>query len=180
MGCGSIIKEDKSKDYDPINEIKNGKIINLYPNHNVSGDTIASKILFDACIPTKIISFSITSDFWAEGPVIEFLKEKANNIKDINNSDDPEGVVGLLMKEWFSIRHQNGQCPHDPLTVHEAVYGGDKSPIIYARGRIILTEWAAFSAFIPQENGPHYLGMQKKEGNNFLEMLSNTIMNKGK
>ena len=180
MGCGSIIKEDKSKDYDPINEIKNGKIINLYPNHNVSGDTMASKILFDACIPTKIVSHSVSSQFWAKGPVIEFLEEKANNIKDINNSDDPEAVVGLLMKEWFSIRHQNGQCPHDPLTVHEAVYGGDKSPIIYARGRIILTEWAAFSAFIPQENGPHYLGMQKKEGNNFLEMLSNTIMNKGK
>ena len=178
MGCGSIIKENKSINYDPINELKNGKIINLYPNHNVSGDTIASKIVFDACIPTKIISHSVSSQFWAKGPVIDFLEERANNIKDINNSDDPEGVVGLLMKEWFSIRHQKGQCPHDPLTVHEAVYGGDKSPIIYARGRIILTEWAAFSAFIPQENGPHYLGMEVKEGNCFLEMLSNTIMNK--
>ena len=106
------------------------------------------------------------------------MKEKAEKIKDINNPDEPEGVVGLLMKEWFSIRRQKGQCPHDPLTVHEAVYGGDKSPVIYARGRIILTEWAAFSTFIPQENGPHCLGMEVKKDNNFLEILSNTIMNK--
>ena len=178
MGCGSIVKEDKELNYDPIETIKNGNLINLYPNHNVSGDTIASKILFDSCIPTKIISHSVSSIFWAEGPVIDYLKEKANNIKDINNPDAPEGVVGLLMKEWFSIRRQNGQCPHDPLTVHEAVYGGEKSPIIYARGRIILTEWAAFSAFIPLENGPHYLGVDIKKDNNFLEILSNTIMNK--
>lgn len=178
MGCGSVMKEGKIKDYDPINEIKNGKMINLYPNHNVSGDTIASKILFDSCIPTKIISHSVSSEFWAQGPVIDFLKEKANNIKDLKNIDDPEGVVGLLMKEWFSIRRQNGQCPHDPLTIHEAVYGGEKSPIIYARGRIILTEWAAFSTFIPQENGPHYLGVEIKKDNNFLEILANTIMNK--
>ena len=183
MGCGSVIKKTIVKDdeiinYDPINEIQNGKIITLYPNHNLSGDTMASKILFDSCIPTKIVSHEVSSKFWAEGAVIDFLKERADNIKDINNSDDPEGVVGLLMKEWFSIRRQKGQCPHDPLTVNEAVFGGDKSPVIYARGRIIVTEWAAFSTFIPQENGPHYLGVEVKKDNNFLEVLANTIMNK--
>ena len=176
MGCGSFIKKD-DLNYDPINEVKNGKIINLYPNHNVSGDSMASKILFDACIPTKIISHSVSSKFWSKGPVIEFLKEKANNIKDIKNPENPEGAVGLLMKEWFSIRRQNGQCPHDPLTVNEAVFGGEKSPIIYARGRIISHEWAAFSTFIPQENGPHYLGIDVKKDNKFLENLANTIMN---
>jgi len=176
MGCGSFIKKD-DLNYDPINEVKNGKIINLYPNHNVSGDSMASKILFDACIPTKIISHSVSSKFWSEGPVIEFLKEKANNIKDIKNPGNPEGAVGLLMKEWFSIRRQDGQCPHDPLTVNEAVFGGEKSPIIYARGRIISHEWAAFSTFIPQENGPHYLGIDVKKDNKFLENLANTIMN---
>ena len=176
MGCGSFIKKD-DLNYDPINEVKNGKIINLYPNHNVSGDSMASKILFDACIPTKIISHSVSSKFWSEGPVIEFLKEKANNIKDIKNPENPEGAVGLLMKEWFSIRRQDGQCPHDPLTVNEAVFGGEKSPIIYARGRIISHEWAAFSTFIPQENGPHYLGIDVKKDNKFLENLANTIMN---
>ena len=113
---------------------------------------------------------------WAKGPVIEFFYERANKIKDLNNPDDPAGVVGLLMKEWFSIRGQNGQCPHDPLTIHEAVYGGNKSPIIYARGRIIISKWAAFSEFITMENGPHYFGMYVKQDNNFLEMLTNIII----
>ena len=72
--------------------------------------TIASKILFDACIPTKIISHSVSSKFLTEGPVIDFLKERANNIKDINNSDDPEGVVGLLMNEWLSINIKMGNA----------------------------------------------------------------------
>ena len=110
MGSGSIIKEDKSINYDPISEIKNGKMINLYPNHNVSEDTIASKILFDEYIPTRIISHSVASKFLTEGPVIDFLKERANNIKDINNSDDPEGVAGLLMNEWFSINIKMGDA----------------------------------------------------------------------
>ena len=108
----------------------------------------------------------------------DYFKERANNIKDLNNPDDPEGVVGLLMNVWFKIRRQNGQCPHDPLTIHEAIFGGDKSPIIYARGRIIVTEWAAFSTFIPMENGPHYFGIEVKKENKFLEILANTIMNK--
>ena len=47
------------------------------------------------------------------------------------------------MEQWFNRRNQNGQCPHDPLTVNEAVYSGDNSPIIYARGYLIGYEWAA-------------------------------------
>jgi len=176
MGCGSFI-DNEIKDGNLNDYIKNGNKINLYPNHNVSGDTLATKILFDSCIPTKIIDHSVSSKFWAEGPVIEFLEQKANEIKDIKNPENPEGAVGLLMKEWFKKRHQNGQCPHDPLTIHEAIYGGDKSPIIYARGRVISHEWAAFSTFIPQENGPHYLGVDVKKDNKFLEILANTIMN---
>ena len=93
MGCGLIIKKDKKLGYDPIFEIKNGNIIYLYPNHNVSGDIISSKILFDSCIPTKIISHIVSSQFWEEGPVIDYLKEKAEIIKDINNPDESEGVV---------------------------------------------------------------------------------------
>ena len=178
MGCGSFIKNDiKSDNFNDY--VKNGNKINLYPNHNVSGDTLATKILFDSCIPTKIIDHSVSSKFWAEGPVIEFLRQKASEIKDIKNPENPEGAVGLLMNEWFKKRRQNGQCPHDPLTVHEAIYGGDKSPIIYARGRVVSHEWAAFSTFIPQENGPHYLGLDVKKDNKFLEILANTIMNDG-
>lgn len=178
MGCGFFITDEVESDN--LNDyVINGNKINLYPNHNISGDTLATKILFDSCIPTKIIDHSVSSKFWAEGPVIEFLRQKASEIKDIKNPENPEGAVGLLMNEWFKRRRQNGQCPHDPLTVHEAIYGGNKSPIIYARGRVVSHEWAAFSTFIPQENGPHYLGLDIKKDNKFLEILANTIMNDG-
>ena len=172
MGCGSIVKTEQ----DPLEEIKNGKIISLYPNHNISGDSLASKILFDANIPTKIVSHTVSSKFWSEGKVIDFLRNKANEEKDKKNPQTPEGGVGLLMNEWFGVRHQNGQCPHDPLTINEAAFGGDDSPIIYARGYVVIHEWAAFGTFIPRNDGPHYLGVDVKKNNNFLSKLEKTII----
>ena len=176
MGCGSAIKEDKIIGYDPIEEIKKGKIINLYPNHNISGDSVATKIIFDSNIPIKIVSHTVSSKFWSKGPVIDFFRKKASEEKDKANPETPEGAVGLLMNEWFGRRHQNGQCPHDPLTVNEAVFEGEDSPIIYARGWVIIHEWAAFGTFIPRNDGPHYLGVSVKNNNNFLEKLEKTII----
>ena len=177
MGCGSIIKAEKIAAYDPLEEIKNGnKIISLYPNHNISGDSLASKILFDSNIPTKIVTHTVSSKFWSEGKVIDFLRNKANEEKDKTNPETPEGAVGLLMEQWFNRRHQNGQCPHDPLTINEAAFGGDDSPIIYARGYLIVHEWAAFGTFIPRNDGPHYLGIDEKKNNNFLDKLEKTII----
>ena len=181
MGCGDFIKNNKKinkNEYDDIiNEIKDGNKINLFPNHNISGDTLATKILFDSGVKVKIVSHSVSSKYWAQGEIIDYFREKAKNVKDLNNINDPDKVVGLLMNEWFNIRNKNGQYPHDPLTVHEAIYGGDKSPLIYLRGKIIIHEWAAFSTFIPQINGPHYLSVKIKNNSNFLDVLSKTIMN---
>ena len=177
MGCGSVFNKDNNNpDYDAIKDITEGKNIVLFPNHNISGDTLATKFIFDSNIRTKIVSHTVSSKFWSEGPVIDFLREKAKNENDIKNPKTVEGAVGLLMHEWFKRRHQNGQCPHDPLTINEAVYDGDDSPIIYARGWIILHEWAAFSTFIPSNHGPHYLGIKVKENNNFLKKLETTII----
>ena len=177
MGCGSALPDkNKKDDYDPIEEIKNGKILSLYPNHNLSGDSLASKILFDSNIPTKIISHTVSSKFWSKGTLIDFFRQKANEEKDKANPETAEGAVGLLMEQWFDIRHRYGQCPHDPLTINEAVYGGDDSPIIYARGFVVIHEWAAFGTFIPRNDGPHYLGVDVKKNNNFLAKLEKTII----
>ena len=74
MGCESEIKKDKN--YNPIDEIKNGKILNLNPNHNASGDTIVSKIIFDSCAPTKIINHTISSNCGPKGlSLSSFMKE---------------------------------------------------------------------------------------------------------
>ena len=179
MGCGSEITEDKEMDYNPIEEIKNGKIISLYPNHNISGDSLASKILFESNVPTKIVSHTVSSKFWSKGKVINFFRKKADEEIDKANPTTPEGAVGLLMEQWFGRRRQNGQCPHDPLTINEAAFGGEDSPIIYARGWIICHEWAAFSTFIPRNDGPHYLGVCVKDNNNFLDKLEKTIVGNG-
>ena len=177
MGCGSPLPDkNKNEDFDFIEEIKNGKIISLYPNHNLSGDSLASKILFDSNIPTKVVSHTVSSKFWCQGNLINFFRKKANEEKDKANPETAEGAVGLLMDQWFGIRGRNGQCPHDPLTINEAVYGGDDSPIIYARGYIVIHEWAAFGTFIPRNDGPHYLGVDVKTNNNFLEKLEKTII----
>ena len=176
MGCGSDVKERKA-DYNSIEEIKNGNIISLYPNHNLSGDSLASKIIFDSNIPIKIVSHTVSSKFWSEGNVIDYFRKKANEEKDKTNPETAEGAVGLLMEEWFKRRrHQNGQCPHDPLTVNEAAFGGDDSPIIYARGYVVIHEWAAFGTFIPRNDGPHFLGVDIKKNNNFLDKLEKTII----
>ena len=73
MGCGSAVKNYEKMDYNPITEIKNGNIISLYPNHNISGDSLATKIIFDSNIPIKIVSHTVSSKFWSEGNIIDFF-----------------------------------------------------------------------------------------------------------
>ena len=79
------------------------------------------------------------------------------------------------MNEWFRIRRKKGQYLHDPLTIHEAIFGGEKSPLIYLRGKIVIHEWAAFGTFIPQNNRPHYFAVKIKYNSNFIETLTKTI-----
>lgn len=182
MGCGDFMKNNgekiKQNEYDEIlNDIKNGNKYNLFPNHNISGDTLGTKIIFDSGVKLKIVNHSVSSKFIARGELIDYFREKAKNVKDLNNIKDIDEAIGLLMNEWFNVRYLDRQITHDPLTINEAVYGGDKSPLIYLRGRIIIHEWAAFSTFIPQKNGPHYLSVKIKDNIKFLEFLKQTIMN---
>lgn len=154
--------------------VKSGKPIHLYPNHNVSGDTLATKILFESQIKIRMIPHDVTKQFWVKGKAIDFLHEHAK----LENADkDPAAVCGLMMEAWFARRRgQNGQCPHDPLTVHEAVYGDDNSPLKYARGTIIYHEWAAFSTFIPHNDGNHYLAIEAHNTEQFLQNLENHLI----
>ena len=165
-----------------IDWITKGNIIHLYPNHNLSGDTMASKCLFSFInIQIKIIPHDITRQFWLEGVSIDFLRsnKESLSINDFSTTDNPHGIVGWLMCEWFKRRYgQNGQCPHDPLTIHEALFGGNDSPIFYVNGTYIVHEWAAYSTFIPNENGKHLLGIQVENSEFFLKFLETTLMKK--
>lgn len=176
MGCGDFLNKKEVSFEDALSSIKSGNKINLFPNHNISGDALATKILFDSGIKVKIVSHMVSSIYKAKGEIIDYFREKSEKVKDLNNIKDPDEVIGLLMNEWFNIRHINRQYPHDPLTIHESIFGGDKSPLLYLRGRIFVHEWAAFSTFIPQLDGPHFLSVKIKENSNFLEVLKKTIM----
>ena len=177
MGCGDFIYNKDMKFDEVLSSVKNGNKINLFPNHNISGDTLATKILFNSGIKVKIVNHMVSSKYKAQGEIIDYFREKSKEVKDLNDIKEPDQAIGLLMNEWFNIRHINRQYPHDPLTIHESIFGGDKSPLLYLRGRIFVLEWAAFSTFIPQLDGPHFLSVKIKKNSNFLEVLTKTIMN---
>ena len=163
------------------NFLKEGKPIILFPNHNLSGDTLASKIIFETKdLNIRIIPHNVTSEFWLKGEAIEFLKNKAKNFdEDLkNNNIQSSSYVGKLLEAWFNVRNgnSNGQCPHDPLTVYESVYGGNDSHVIYLPGTLIVHEWAAYSTFVPHQDGIHLLGIEARDVDKFLEHLTQGLM----
>jgi len=129
--------------------LREGKPIHLFPNHNTSGDTLASLWLFEsrAC-PVSLIPHEITAQHWLKGRSIETLLQSSSTWKsslspqstttESQSSDStsttahypPEvALCGALLFEWLSRRHgQRGQCPHDPLTLYEAAYPRQPDP----------------------------------------------------
>ena len=47
--------------------------VSLFPNHNVSGDTLGACLLFQSRVPISVISHRITSAHWVEGVPIQTL-----------------------------------------------------------------------------------------------------------
>lgn len=177
-----LMEDVPKNDESTLDFVCKGNKIHLFPNHNFSGDTLAAIYVFsNTNLPIKIICHSITSRFWLKGPAIQFLHDRASEARAKGVLDDEvTEVVGLIMEEWFKRRNgQNGQCPHDPLTVHEAAFGNDKSPIYYVNGVLLVHHWAAFSTFIPNEDGKHMLGIyvHQKGVDKFLDFLGRTITN---
>ena len=184
MGGGTVMRDEAGKSPFPLPNsstdilewIKAGNIVQLFPNHNLSGDTMASKILFDSGIKLKIIPHDVTCRFWVEGSPIDFLRERAKLVQDVKNPTDPAGAAGLIMLEWFKRRrNQNGQCPHDPLTIHEALFGDDDSPLMYAPGTMVIHKWAAFGTFVPHSDGNHFVAFQTRNESQFLERLATLL-----
>ena len=101
-------------------------VLHFFPNHNLSGDTLASVMLFGLrkC-PISIIPHHITRKHILKGRAIETLLNLAMK-SDIENKiyeDNENGLCGVLLREWFRVRRrQRVQCLHDPLTLYEAVY----------------------------------------------------------
>ena len=197
MGGGSLVMKDKigSIKGKPIFDLpskttqifsfKNGEKpeipgFHLFPNHNISGDTLASKFLFSCKCPISLIPHSVTSRHWLEGLSIETLL----SLKDSPLSNEIP-ICGKLLYEWLKSRWgQRGQCPHDPLTVYEAVYTKDgdesfefgKSCIMYMRGTFIVHEWAGYMTFIGDPKGSHRMAFSPKEAKKWVKWLDGKLI----
>jgi inosine-uridine nucleoside N-ribohydrolase len=177
MDCGSPL--DRAQSGAPAAAA--GKPIVICPNHNVSGDTMTSRLVFNSGIPLKVISSMVTHQLWVSVPPIDFLRARGNAYRQGGAGDDePAAVIGALMLAWFMVRPgQKGRCPHNPLTVHEAIYGGDDSPVRYITGTFIMHEWAAFTTFVPHEGGRRQLGAELHDKDKFIARLSAVLMADG-
>ena len=160
----------------------------MYPNHNLSGDTLASTLLFNKLedTPITLIPHEITSKFWLSGVSILTLlnigsKSHPQPHKNIYRENSPGG---RLLHEWLSRRWgQMGQCPHDPLTLYEAVYPlraegesfqGGRSALRYINGTLVVHQWAAFSTFVPDGMGKHRIAVGVLGG--WLGWLEDTLL----
>ena len=163
-----------------INEIKG---FQLFPNHNISGDTLASKFLFSCKCPISLIPHQVTSQLWLQGLSIEtLLFHQEKPLKELNEIP----LCGKLLYEWLHSRWgQRGQCPHDPLTVYEAIYTEEspddrfvkeKSMLSYVRGWFIVHEWAGYMTFIIDDNGGHRMAVSVKEGDKWLKWLEEKLI----
>ena len=151
----------------------------LYPNINVSNDTLATKFMLSLNCTISIIPHYITREHWLAGKSIETLVKLGADDSLRGDDEEPTNVgrvdleavklCGRLVIEWFKTRNQRGQCLHDPLTIYEAVYsspntGSDfvarQSCLRYVRGHIVCHSWAGFLTFVPNPFGPHRLAAE--------------------
>eukprot|EP00475_Leptophrys_vorax_P006767 TRINITY_DN14229_c0_g1_i1.p1 TRINITY_DN14229_c0_g1~~TRINITY_DN14229_c0_g1_i1.p1 ORF type:complete len:521 (+),score=105.30 TRINITY_DN14229_c0_g1_i1:73-1635(+) len=143
-----------------LNEEESKPVV-LLPNHNSSGDAMATALLFrEVLCPITVIPHAVTAQYWVEGKSIETLLEATT----YPSAYPPEfALTGSLIKEWFKTRGQRGQCPHDPLTVYESIFVDDLSTLTYVPGTFVVTEWASFFVFVPDKNGHHRLAISPRE-----------------
>jgi purine nucleosidase len=160
--------------------------IRLRYNSNFCKDALASKIMFaEAKCQIRVIPDQITRMFFLEGEAINYLKRASlgdnNNNSDDNDADEtPSSVVGKLMLAWFDYqKHDKGFFPHDPLTINESVYCGERGCLKYVRGTFVVHEWAGFSTFIPSKKGLHWLAssiVDVRKRDAFLKKLGDVLM----
>lgn len=171
MGMGHRMKEAQTEDFpfkSPTDPFEPGHVYHHYPNHNISSDTLAAARVFGTeGLRIDVINDAVTNKLWWTGdPCLALMHATA----------PPESeVVGRLLKTWLYyrsgifFRDVRGTCPHDALTVAEAIYP-DRF-VKYARGHLMIHEWAGFSTFVLDEAGPHRIGVTVA-AEEFLEFLS--------
>eukprot|EP01114_Cavostelium_apophysatum_P019209 TRINITY_DN6127_c0_g1_i2.p1 TRINITY_DN6127_c0_g1~~TRINITY_DN6127_c0_g1_i2.p1 ORF type:complete len:420 (-),score=57.91 TRINITY_DN6127_c0_g1_i2:975-2234(-) len=148
-----------------------GKVYFFNPNHNISADTLAAVRVFQQEFKTYVVNDSVTNELWFNGEACASLRKA--------QSPPENQVVGKLLDCWLQYRSRifykeiKGTCPHDALTVAEAIYPGRF--VEYATGHLLIHEWAGFSSFVPDPNGPHKIGVSVKV-TEFMEFMTNALL----
>lgn len=123
---------------------------------NVQQDIPSAKIVWESGIPITFVPSEVTHRLWFEGDAFERLL----------HADDPPAVamVGRMLREWVDFRSDaletpiKGTCPHDPMTLCEAVYPG-MFVRRWFRGTLTMHSYAfqGFCTFVADARGPHWM-----------------------
>jgi purine nucleosidase len=131
-----------------------------YPNINLVGDTLAALRVFESNIPIDVVGHVVTSQLWWGAPD-DSTSEACRALRSATAPAEST-VVGRLLDVWLQYRTAifgrriDGTCPHDPLTVSEAIHPG-RFIEFTAPGHLMIHEWAAFGTFVCVPGGPHRL-----------------------
>lgn len=137
-------------------------------SHNVRCDVQAAREVFGSGVPMTVLTNDVTTRVWWDGEPVRQL---------IHGAVRPDArLVGLLLDVWLTYRSEifgrnvTGTCPHDPLTVAEAVRPGF---VTYVQGRMEILRDAA-TAFALDGAGPHRAGVAV-DANLFSEWFSGVM-----
>jgi inosine-uridine nucleoside N-ribohydrolase len=108
-----------------------------YPNINLVADTLAAMEVFRSRIPIDVVGHDVTSQLWwgKASSHRQATRERSSAVQACEalrgaRQPAPAAVVGKLLDVWLNYRSAmfrhpvNGTCPHDPLTVAEAMFPG--------------------------------------------------------
>jgi purine nucleosidase len=156
-----------------------------YPNHNLCSDTLAAARVFASGMKIDVVNDTVTNQLWFGEPLssrheeVEEARAACLALREPPSSS-ASAVVGRLLDVWLRYRSMifglpvRGTCPHDALTVADAVYP-ERFVEFTEPGHLMIHEWAAFPTFVCGEGGPHRIG-RAVSARPFLELMGTTLM----
>jgi purine nucleosidase len=124
-------------------------------SHNVGCDVEAARRVFASRLPIRVLTNDVTTQVWWDGETVQQL---------IHASAPAESAaVGKLLHQWLLYRTRTfgrpitGTCPHDPLTVAEALQPGRF--VDYLCGHLRILDDGSTN-FHLDPNGPHEVGVR--------------------
>jgi purine nucleosidase len=125
------------------------------PSHNARCDDEAAGRVFESGMKITVLTNDVTTRAWWEDV----------SVKELIHADEPPEAraVGQLLSVWLEYRSRvfgrtiRGTCPHDAMTVAEAV---DKGRFVRYHQGCMTVHYGGRTTFVPDEKGPHSVATQ--------------------